>query len=104
MEVLKCWRGIHTKRRRKIVQDRDQHVESDTFGLVQQTVHPKPKHVSTITTRFPHVAKVVNLLVETEIKNKEFHWTSFTVNRNLQCMRHRDSNNMGESAIIALGM
>ena len=34
---------------------------------------------------------------------KNFRWSSVCVNQNLQCKRHRDRNNLGMSAIIAIG-
>ena len=34
---------------------------------------------------------------------KDIYWNSITVNQNYQCQPHRDSNNCGESVLIAFG-
>ncbi len=77
-------------------------VSSITLGLV------KPRHlrkdqayISKLSQQHP----ILYQLCQDYIKelNPEFHYTSITLNKNLVCKEHRDSNNKSLSLIIGIG-
>ena len=71
---------------------------SMTFGEVFRPFHGRTQCSS--NTKFPKVYQLLLALSKTlGLAN-----TSFTINKNLECLPHRDKNNVGESVIVSLGM
>ena len=78
---------------------------SDTFGMVTDRSSHK-WHVSNKTREFSSLVKFINMYFKQLLAaagREDFAWSSFTLNKDLQCRRHRDRNNAGPSAIISAG-
>jgi hypothetical protein len=70
---------------------------SMTFGEVMRPYHGRSQ--SAANKKFP---KVYFLLQQLSIMYKLEH-SSYTINKNLECLPHRDKNNVGDSVIVSLG-
>ena len=70
---------------------------SMTFGEVIRPYHGRC--LSACNRKFP---KVYALLQQLSAR-LQFTHSSYTVNKNLECLPHRDKNNVGDSIILSLG-
>ena len=70
---------------------------SMTFGEVFRPYHGRSP--SACNEKFP---KVYRLLQELS-RSLNFRHSTYTVNKNLECLPHRDKNNVGDSIILSLG-
>ena len=78
-------------------------MESDAFGLVKSLSCTEPV-VAKKTERYACVTMVINKWMAQQCTEKpHFSWSTFTVNRSWTSRRHRDTNNVGPSAIVSFG-
>jgi hypothetical protein len=70
---------------------------SMTFGEVMRPYHGR--RPSACNTKFPKVFELLQALS----KILRFEHSSYTINKNLTCLPHRDKNNLGDSLILSLG-
>ena len=107
--VLSVWKCSPTSKRRRCAGGDLGKIDSDTFGLVRDNRREKgelPKYyICKYTAKYPAVMEVACRYLETFLPEhaRHFRFSTFTVNKNVACARHRDSNNSGPSAIVGLG-
>ena len=115
------WQCSRNHRRKNVRDDGDSFVYSDAVGLVTSpnlNAFPERVCMTTNARSYPAVVRLLNLFLrsqlddmllcpnydeETKKNAAAFRWTTITINQDVKCKRHRDRNNVGLSAIIALG-
>lgn len=86
-------------RRKNIIKD-GQPVKSETFGLY---CYAGSVGITNETKMLPNFVRLLNTFFQQEGQGADFSFTSLTVNVNVECSAHVDSNNMGPSKITAFG-
>ena len=59
------------------------------------------KQLSVHSLKYPHILELFTKFMESH--NPSFEFGSVYVNRNVQCIKHLDSANVGESLLVGLG-
>ena len=118
--IAMSWQCGRNHRRKGIRAEGTEYCLSDAIGLV---VTPSPhfeSHVcmTNVAQQYSAFTKLINQFLsdtldaivadesaseERRKQASEFRWTTFNINQDLKSLRHRDRNNAGLSAIIALG-
>ena len=70
---------------------------SMTFGETMRPYHGRCP--STCNKKFPRLYQLLQQLS----MNLRFHHSSYTLNKNLECLPHKDKNNLGDSLILSFG-
>ena len=91
------FRSMSWRINRKRLNVSEEPCHSMAFGLVFQPFHGIK--TATASCLFPKVNQLLLRLSSL----LEFKCTSFTINKNLQCLPHVDKRNQGSSLIVALG-
>jgi len=101
--ILELWVGHQNKHRGKAMPKDKAAVESDAFGLVKSLSCIDPI-IARNTRSYPCIVMAINLWMKSQcIEKNSFSWSTFTINRGWMSERHRDTNNVGPSAIVSFG-
>ena len=101
--ILENWIGHPNRHRGKAMPKDKTSMESDAFGLVKSLSCIDPI-IARNTRNYPCMVMAINLWMKSQCSEKKtFSWSTFTINRAWMSERHRDTNNVGPSAIASFG-
>ena len=120
-DVALRWHCGRNTRRKRVRTDNAEFVASDAIGVASTPNRGSFESgfcMTKVAVDYPSFVRLLNQYLRGQLEEimhdvtvplerrrmaEEFRWTSIVVNQDLKCARHRDGNNAGLSAIIAVG-